>query len=431
MKFKINLETSFMTHHHRYIIRPWFTKHLLYKHNMYRVKDKTDVLYHKSPNFWHGRVVESMEKVISPPEIFPGTEKTEEKPRSDHDAPAWLTATEYQDVSSSLEMKSDTLAELLLASKKTVLYNGAGISASVIGQAAKSGVNKVGWVGKGVHAQPTMTHYILSQLVRENLIHSWIQQNHDGLPQKAGCPQHKINEIHGAWFDPSNPVVKYSGSLRNDLYSWMKESAKTADLVIALGTSLSGLNADRMVVDCAEREGSLGSVMINLQQTQLDGMMSLKIYGKTDDVLSSLVERLHEKGKLKQTSQDFLKSCEKLQNWSELLKMNRYKFKIPYDKNGNKLLKKDGEMPGDKSRWTTWDLSENARVKLHRKNNCKGSEQPSYVKLPGVIGAVVGFDDQAKSVVVGFGRSKSVYVGGWWIEAAMNGTVDTLPIVNV
>lgn len=26
-------------------------------------------------------------------------------------------------------------------------------------------------------------------------------------PRKAGFPQEALNEIHGAWFDPSNPVV--------------------------------------------------------------------------------------------------------------------------------------------------------------------------------------------------------------------------------
>jgi NAD-dependent SIR2 family protein deacetylase len=42
----------------------------------------------------------------------------------------------------------------------------------------------------------------------------WIQQNHDGLPQKAGLPQSAINEIHGAWYDVTNPVVKFSGEVR-------------------------------------------------------------------------------------------------------------------------------------------------------------------------------------------------------------------------
>ena len=71
-------------------------------------------------------------------------------------------------------------------------------------------------------------------------------------------------QIHGSWFDPSNPVVRYSGTLRDDLYlsmqvlllitdqklnpncksKHMKACAKKADLVLVIGTSLSGLASD-------------------------------------------------------------------------------------------------------------------------------------------------------------------------------------------
>lgn len=65
------------------------------------------------------------------------------------------------------------------------------------------------------------SHYALCALDSAGLLHSWVQQNHDGLPQKAGFPQEKINEVHGAWFDPSNPVVFMDGTLRGDLVDWM------------------------------------------------------------------------------------------------------------------------------------------------------------------------------------------------------------------
>ena len=36
--------------------------------------------------------------------------------------------------------------------------------------------------------------------------------NHDGLLQKAGCPQEGVVELYGSWFDPANPEVgSYSG----------------------------------------------------------------------------------------------------------------------------------------------------------------------------------------------------------------------------
>eukprot|EP00041_Stephanoeca_diplocostata_P013976 m.250950 g.250950 ORF g.250950 m.250950 type:complete len:177 (-) comp19534_c0_seq13:1240-1770(-) len=132
--------------------------------------------------------------------------KCTEKPRDDHDAPSWLQATEFEDSEAVLmESKVKALAMILKASKETVVYTGAGISASVVGQAAKSGCNKVGLHHNAKAVNPTYTHRALALLHDHGLIQSWQQQNHDGLPQKAGYPQHKLNEIHGSWYDPGNP----------------------------------------------------------------------------------------------------------------------------------------------------------------------------------------------------------------------------------
>merc|ERR1719207_196451 len=186
-----------------------------------------------------------------------------------------------------MDAKCEQLADLLMLSRKTVLYTGAGISASVIGQAALSGQNTVGWKPDKMKAKPTFTHHALGFLGQQGIIHSWVQQNHDGLPQKAGFPQENINEIHGSWYDPSNPVVKYSGSLHERAYPWMEDDAETADLVLVLGTSLGGLNADQVATKAAERSivsrsGALGTVCINLQQTEQDGIMTLRLFGKSD-----------------------------------------------------------------------------------------------------------------------------------------------------
>ena len=127
----------------------------------------------------------------------------------------------------------------------------------------------------GLDADPTFAHFTLAALHRDgNLVH-WVQQNHDGLPQKAGFPQECINEIHGAWFDPSNPVVPMSGSLRGDLYQMMEDEEEAADFTLCIGTSLCGMNADRMVETPARRfveQGrGLGACIIGFQQTPMDG----------------------------------------------------------------------------------------------------------------------------------------------------------------
>ena len=53
-------------------------------------------------------------------------------------------------------------------------------------------------------------------------------------------------EIHGSWYDPSNPVVCMSGVTRRDLYAKLSSAVASADLVLVLGTSLSGLNSDQV-----------------------------------------------------------------------------------------------------------------------------------------------------------------------------------------
>lgn len=240
------------------------------------------------------------------------TWRSNERPRENHEHPdkPWLTASEYCDKEATLNSKIKQLAQLIRLSKKTVLYTGAGISASVVGQAARSGQNTVGWKisrPDRKFVMPTFTHYALSAMVRANMIHSWIQQNHDGLPQKAGCPQEFMNECHGSWFDPSNPVVRYKGNIQERDYARLQDDTETADLVLVLGTSLSGLNADQIATEAAERScegralrdgriicgtGTLGTVAINLQQTPEDGKMTLRMFARSDDAMRLLLAEL-------------------------------------------------------------------------------------------------------------------------------------------
>merc|ERR1719198_1862119 len=193
-----------------------------------------------------------------------------------------------------MQAKVKQLAKLMRLSQHTVVYSGAGISASAVGQAALSGVNKVGWLNK-TEAEPTRTHHALAVLGRAGWVHGWVQQNHDGLPQKAGFPQEAICEVHGSWYDPSNPVVKYSGSLKDYECEWTERETTHADLVLVMGTSLGGLFADQVATECAMRAvrgAALGAVIINLQHTEQDDKMTLNCKGKSDDVLVRLLAEL-------------------------------------------------------------------------------------------------------------------------------------------
>ena len=94
------------------------------------------------------------------------------------------------------------LATLLRASRRSVIYTGPGLSASCRGK---------------TNARPSQGHAVLATLVTSGLADSWVQTCHDGLAQKAGCPQEKVLEVAGSWFDPCNPVVRKNGNMRQEL----------------------------------------------------------------------------------------------------------------------------------------------------------------------------------------------------------------------
>jgi len=301
---------------------------------------------------------------------------------------------------------------LMRLSRKTVLYTGAGISAAVVGQAALSGQNKVGWKGGKMECPPTFTHHALGFLGKRGIIHSWVQQNHDGLPQKAGFPQECINEIHGSWYDPSNPVVKYSGSLHQRAFPWMEDDAETADLVLVLGTSLGGLNADQVAELAAERSlnvsGALGTVCINLQQTPHDGKMTLRLFGSSDDILPMLLEEL---------GFDPLKPA--ATHWPDVSRVL-----VPYDSEGRLIP------TGSKKMWL--DLRDRQKIRITPGHNIQGAKQPQFMHIgkskPG-FGSVLQRDESTSSFSLSI-EGANMRLGLWWLDAAMRGAVDVLPIVN-
>jgi len=215
-----------------------------------------------------------------------------------------VKAHEYCETPQTLQAKISVLAQLIRRSKQCVCYTGAGLStASGIGDYATH-VDKPDQkkLRSPIDAQPTYSHYALTAIYKAGFLKHWIQQNHDGLPQKAGFPQWELNEIHGAWYDPANPVILMSGQLRTDLFNDMLEWEEKCDLCLTLGTSLAGMNADRMASTPAgkavkqfrsgKRDNVLGTVIVGLQQTQLDKISSLRIFSKIDDVMRLLAEEM-------------------------------------------------------------------------------------------------------------------------------------------
>jgi hypothetical protein len=171
-----------------------------------------------------------------------------------------IKSDEFFDSPEVLEVKADMLIRMWTAASHPLVYAGAGISTSsgirdYASTASNSAVQakKVPLTMSNILAlKPTPAHRVITAMEKEGLVWSWLQQNHDGLAQKAGFPAQKVNELHGSWLDQkSNPIIKMSGSLRGDLFEWLMAMEEKADFVFAVGSSLSGLNADRLVTTAA------------------------------------------------------------------------------------------------------------------------------------------------------------------------------------
>ena len=212
------------------------------------------------------------------------------------------SASEYLDKKDVLKAKVKAVAALIRNSSRVVVYTGVGIStASGIGDYASKATNSVaphlakgkvrGGGGSRLVARPTLAHHALAALQQKGRIQHWLQQNHDRLAQKAGFPQAKINEVHGAWGDDYNPVVLMDGELRPDMAAWMEAWATEADLVIAVGTTLCGMYAD-CVAQAAASGRNKNLVIVNLQPTPLDDGASVRAWALCDDFFAMLAKEL-------------------------------------------------------------------------------------------------------------------------------------------
>ena len=109
-----------------------------------------------------------------------------------------------------------------------------------------------------------------------------------------GYPQEDVIEVHGSWYDPANPVICYEGTLRRDVFSRMKEAKYSADLVLVIGTSLSGLNSERVAVSTARRslEASSPAWAQSSSTSSRSAVTSLRIFSLADRELEALLARL-------------------------------------------------------------------------------------------------------------------------------------------
>ena len=246
--------------------------------------------------------------------------------------------------------------------------------------------------------------------------------NYDGLAQKAGCPQEKVAELHGSWFDPSNPIIGKGGMMRNDLAQRLQSETEKADLVLILGSSLS--SPDQVVERAISRTalkslegGSIGVVVINLQHTPIDPLTTVRIFAEADVVMEHLARLLDVP--LAQPD----------------IKVKMSISKVAYDAHGE----------ASSTVLTELCLKPGSGVRLSQQHNCQGAGQPSRAHIGG--GELVREGGRVTRRAKGEGRvvrycttqrawelevdNVKMLLGYWWLDAAARGNIPFLPLVNI
>jgi len=248
----------------------------------------------------------------------------------------------------------DTVADMIVQSKKVVVFTGAGFSteSSIPDFRSPGGVwekfdpselnypnfmrseeirekywrmHKMMWETIR-EAEPNIGHYAVTDLYNIGKLDCVITQNTDGLHQKAGVPDDKVFELHGTmqWVDcldcrkryPRSQVhdkmlagekvprcdecngilkpatVAFGQSMPERETRESENRSAACDLFLAAGSSLVVYPAAQMPL-IAKRSGAR-VVIINLTPTPHDQHADVVINEKTGDSLSNIVARVKE-----------------------------------------------------------------------------------------------------------------------------------------
>jgi NAD-dependent deacetylase len=240
------------------------------------------------------------------------------------------------------------LADLLRRSRRMLLFTGAGIStgSGIPDFRGPEGVWKrrqpvyyhdfmrseasriehwdyklEGWAGFR-DARPNVTHFAIVELERAGKVRAVVTQNIDGLHARAGTSAERLIELHGTnslvecqscgkRSDPAPhfesfrqtrrpPVCECGGflkpatisfgqNLRSEDLQRAHDAAKEADLVLALGSTLSVYPAADVPLIAARR--SVPYVVINRGSTEHDGLseVTLRLEGDVAEIFPDAV----------------------------------------------------------------------------------------------------------------------------------------------
>ena len=221
------------------------------------------------------------------------------------------------------------------------------------------------------------------------------------------------------------------GRLRSDLVQRLRATTEASQLVVAMGTSLSGVAADQLVSSIGQRakreadadvdnrgearggsatshgcDHSGGAVIINIQQTRLDGLAALRIFAPVDEVCRQLATLLQV------TVPDLSPELPR-ELAGTLAEHGAGFYQLPYDA-------ESGELRRDESTAMTLDLNVGQRVRL-----AQGNAPMAVVGTTGTVGQRTG----QGHFTINFDDGVTRFLGLWMLEAGQRGELAYFPIV--
>jgi NAD-dependent deacetylase len=245
----------------------------------------------------------------------------------------------------------ERLAQLILETKKVVVFTGAGISTEsgipdfrspggiwskydpedftiqkfLSSPAARKAIWKMSVEGGLLtEAEPNPAHYAIAELYSMGKLDCVITQNIDNLHQKAGVPADKVFELHGntQWAVclscrrrypmtevlqkmkegvevPDCPdcqgilkpdAVLFGEALPQDTLQEATHHSQNCDLFIVIGSTLIVYPA--AYIPTYAREAGALLAIVNLTPTPFDGYAEVVIRGKAGDIMSKVVEKV-------------------------------------------------------------------------------------------------------------------------------------------
>eukprot|EP00386_Alphamonas_edax_P009687 GDKI01031760.1.p1 GENE.GDKI01031760.1~~GDKI01031760.1.p1 ORF type:complete len:301 (+),score=57.76 GDKI01031760.1:96-998(+) len=249
--------------------------------------------------------------------------------------------------------KTQTIAELIAKSKHMTFFTGAGIStaAKIPDFRGPEGV----WTRKAqgrappksadlLTAQPTHAHMCVKRLYDMGVVKQIVSQNVDGLHLRSGIPRNGVCELHGNCFlevcwsceteylrdyevmgnnrkkceecrkrvpyfchctkrkcdkcgsKLKDSVIHFEEDLPKQDMNRAFEHANKSDLVLVLGSSLRVTPACEVPETTVNKGGKM--CIVNLQETPMDNLATVRIHCKTDRFFQLLMPLLEERGVL-------------------------------------------------------------------------------------------------------------------------------------